>query len=46
MCKSYDYKVSCSDCHAKVSPPAAELPARRHRLLSAAADSLKALFAL
>ena len=42
VCAGYDYKVSCSDCHADVKPPE---PKRRQRLLSAATESLKALFA-
>jgi len=40
VCANYDYKVSCSDCHANVKPEAS----KRHRLLSSAAASIKALF--
>jgi len=41
VCAGYDYKVSCSDCHANVGPE----PSKRHRLLAAAAESIKLLFA-
>jgi len=40
VCRSYDYKVSCSDCHANVGPE----PGKRHRLLSSAVTSIKKLF--
>lgn len=39
VCSNYDYKVSCSDCHANVKPPASG-----RRLFSAALASAKALF--
>jgi len=40
VCANYDYKVSCSDCHANVLPE----QSKRHRLLSNAASAIKALF--
>lgn len=39
VCASYDYKVSCSDCHANVKPE----PTKRHRLLATAVASVKKL---
>jgi len=39
VCAGYDYKVSCSDCHANVSPPTTS-----NRLLSAVTSAFTKLF--